>query len=211
MQAVALSENAVALLRYRVKKWPIKVREIDLPAYRELVEAGVMAPDGDHFRFTEEGWAHREELLREAADRIERERFEPPDASNLSESAKDLLRRRLAGDREVTEANLPHYHELVAARIMIPIHSFIGGAEFAFHFTYWGWKRDSRHPSFCHGPPHPFIRGPGVRGKNHGVSISNTQKARVRHSAKGGSGHSLNIRPALIAGLRHATVGCYCR
>ncbi len=141
MQTITLSENAVAILRYRVKKWPVKVREIDLPAYRELVDAGIMAPDGADFRFTDEVWAHREELLREAEDRIERERFEPPDASNLSESARDLLRRHLAGNRQVTDANRPHYRELVAARIMIPIHSFIGGAESAFHFTYWGWKR----------------------------------------------------------------------
>ncbi len=141
MQTIALSENAVAVLRYRVKKWPMKVRERDLPAYRELVDAGIMTPDGDDFRFTDEGWAHREELLHEAADRIERERFEPPDASNVSESARDLLRRHLRGDREVTDGNRPQYRELVAARILIPIHSFIGGSESAFHFTYWGWKR----------------------------------------------------------------------
>ena len=141
MQTTALSGNAVAVLRFRVKKWPMKVRERDLPAFRELVDAGIMAPDGDDFRFTEEGWAHREALLREAADRIERERFEPPDASNLSRSARALLRRHLEGDREVTDANRPYYRELVAARIMIPIHSFIGGSESAFHFTYWGWKR----------------------------------------------------------------------
>jgi hypothetical protein len=141
MQTIALSENAVAVLRFRVMKWPMKVRERDLPAYRELVDAGILAPDGHDYRFTEAGWAHREELLREAEDRIERERFEPPDVSNLSKSARDLLRRHLAGDREVTHANRPHYRELVAARIMIPIHSFIGGSESAFHFTYWGWKR----------------------------------------------------------------------
>ena len=141
MQTVDLSESAVALLRFRVKKWPMKVRERDLSAYQELVNAGIMMPDGDEFRFTEDGWSHREELLREAEDRIERERFVPPDASNLSESAKELLRRRLAGDRQVTDANRRQYRELVAARIMMPIHSFIGGSESTFHFTYWGWKR----------------------------------------------------------------------
>jgi hypothetical protein len=138
---IGLSESAVALLRYRVKNWPIKVKERDLPAFQELVDAGIMAPDGHDFRFTEDGYANRDELLREAEDRIERERFEPPDASSLSEAARELLRRRLAGDMEVTDANRPFYRELVAARIMIPIHSFIGGPESAFHFTYWGWKR----------------------------------------------------------------------
>ncbi len=140
-ETTSLSEHAVALLRYQVKKWPIKVKKRDLQAYRELVDAGIMVPDGDDFRFTDDGYAHQEELLREAEDRIERERFEPPDASNLSEAARELLRCRLAGDREVTDANRPLYRELVTARIMIPIHSFIGGSESAFHFTYWGWKR----------------------------------------------------------------------
>jgi hypothetical protein len=97
MRTIALSANAVALLRFRVKKWPMKVRERDLPAYQELVDAGIMAPDGDDYRFTEEGWARREELLRDAEDRIEREGFAPPDASNLSESARDLLRICIAG------------------------------------------------------------------------------------------------------------------
>jgi hypothetical protein len=100
-----------------------------------------MTIDGEDFRFTEEGWARREALLREAEDRIERERFEPPDASNLSDAARALLRRRLAGDREVTDANRAIYRELAAARIMMPVHSFLGGQEADFHFTYWGWAR----------------------------------------------------------------------
>jgi hypothetical protein len=142
MQTIALSENAVAVLRFRVKKWPMKVRESDLLAYRELVDAGIMAPDGDDFRFTDEGWSNREELLREAADRIERERFEPPDASNLSNSARDLLRKCVAGTcPDGDETNRPAYRELVKARIMMPMGSFTKGNECVFHFTYWGWKR----------------------------------------------------------------------
>jgi hypothetical protein len=81
MQTIAFSGNAVALLRYRVKKWPMKVKERDLPAYQELVEAGIMVPHGSDFQFTEEGYVHREELLREAEDRIERERYEATNAS----------------------------------------------------------------------------------------------------------------------------------
>ncbi|HZW34182.1 MAG TPA: hypothetical protein VFF52_25895 [Isosphaeraceae bacterium] len=109
MQTTDLSESAVAQLRFRVKGWRFPIRERDLPAYRELVAAGIMEPDGEDFRFTEEGWARREELLREAEERIERERFEPPDASSLSESARELVRRILAGtDIEVT----PEWHVL---------------------------------------------------------------------------------------------------
>jgi hypothetical protein len=141
MNSNTLSEHAVALLRFRIKKWPMKVKERDLPAYQELVDAGIMAPDGTDFRFTDDGYAHREELLNEAEDRIERDRHDPPDGNNLSEAARELLRHRLRGESKVTGANLPIYRELVAARIMIPIHSFIGGPESAFHFTYWGWER----------------------------------------------------------------------
>jgi predicted RNase H-like HicB family nuclease len=89
MQTIALSETALAVLRFRAKKWPMKVRERDLPGYRELIAAGIMEPDGEEFKFTEDGWARREELISEAQDRIERERFDPPDASNLSESARE--------------------------------------------------------------------------------------------------------------------------
>jgi hypothetical protein len=141
MLTVTLSEAAVAVLRFRVKQWPMKIQGRDLPTYHELVTAGIMIPDGEDFRFTEDGWTHREALLREAEDRIERERFEPPDGRRLSDAARALLRRRLAGDRSVTEANLPVYRELAAARILMPVHSFIGGPESDFQFTYWGWAR----------------------------------------------------------------------
>lgn len=141
MQTVALSASAIAALRFRVKGWRFPIRDRDRDAFRELVDAGVMEPDGEDYRFTEDGWARRLALLSEAEERIERERFEPPDVSHLSESARGLLRRRLAGDREVTDANRPLYRELAAARIMMPVHSFVGGSEADFHFTYWGWKR----------------------------------------------------------------------
>jgi hypothetical protein len=94
------------------------------------------------FRFTEEGWVQREGLLAEAQDRIERERFDPPDASNLSESAWDLLRRRSAGEKvPVDESTKPAYRELAVAQIMEPVSGFIGGPESNFRFTYWGWNR----------------------------------------------------------------------
>jgi hypothetical protein len=77
----------------------------------------------------------------EAEERIERGRFEPPDARSLSEAAKELLRRRLAGDREVMDANRPLYRELVAARIMYPVSTWVGGPESVFRFTRAGWER----------------------------------------------------------------------
>ncbi len=142
MRTDALSEKAVALLRFRVKSWPMKVSVGDLPAYQELVDTGIMAPDGDDFRFTDEGYAHREELLREATERIERERFEPPDASDLSESARELLCTCIAGIfPDGNETNRPAYRELVKARIMIPMGSFTKGDECVFRFTYWGYER----------------------------------------------------------------------
>ncbi len=85
--------------------------------------------------------ARRQELRSEAEERIERERFESPDASNLSEAAIELLRRRLAGDHEVTDANRPLYCELVAARIMYPVSTWVGGPESLFRFTRAGWER----------------------------------------------------------------------
>jgi hypothetical protein len=144
MQTITQSAQAVAVLRFEIRGWKAKDPARRLPAYRELAEAGIMEPvpgSEAEYRFTREGLEHGEAILEREAERIERERYEPPDASRLSEAAQELLRRRLAGDREVTDANRPPYRELAAARIMIPCHTFIGGWESAFKFTYWGWKR----------------------------------------------------------------------
>jgi hypothetical protein len=141
VHTITLSETAVALLRFRVKKWPVKVRERDLAGYRELVDAGIMMADGGDFRFTEEGGARAEELLREAEDRIERERLEPPDASDLSDAANELLRTCIDGEHpDGDETNRQAYRELVKARIMMPMGSFTKGNECVFRFTYWGRK-----------------------------------------------------------------------
>jgi len=145
MQTVTLSENAVAVLRFEIKGWRPKNKESRLPAYRELAAAGVMEPvPGSEweYRFTEDGLRQREELLAEAQDRIERERYEPPDAGDLSETASALLRRIVCGDRvEITRRNRPAFRELAAARIMILGHSFAKGDESVYKFTYWGYKR----------------------------------------------------------------------
>jgi hypothetical protein len=158
MQTMTLSADAVAVLRFEIRGWKAKNSASRLPAYRELAAAGIMEPvpgsEGE-YRFTRDGLEHREAILEREAERIERERYEPPDASQLSEAARELLRRRLAGDREVTDANRPLYRELVAARIMYPVSTWAGGPESTFRFTPAGWDRreewinagaDARHP-----------------------------------------------------------------
>lgn len=142
MQTERLSENAVAVLRLRVKRLQMPPTGRRLLAYRELVEVGIMEPVGEDFGFTAEAWERREELLREAEDRIERERFDPPDISDLSEAALALLRWIASEERvEVTMANRPAFRELAAARIIVLGHSFVGGEESHYRFTYWGWHR----------------------------------------------------------------------
>jgi hypothetical protein len=126
-----------------MKGYLMPLTEQRLAAYRELAAAGIMAPapgSQTEYRFTDEGIKRCEEILERESERIERERFDPPDGK-LSESARERLRGHLAGDRAVTEANRPAYHELVAARIMIPVHTFIGGREAEYRLTYWGYRR----------------------------------------------------------------------
>jgi hypothetical protein len=141
VQTFKLSESAVALLRFRVKGHRTPVTERRSPAFRELVDAGIMVPDASAFRFTEDGWARREEILREEEERIERERYESPDASGLSISARDLLRRITSGRVEITPENRPAFRELAAARIIILGHSFAGGRESIYRWTYWGHRQ----------------------------------------------------------------------
>ena len=141
--AVALSEAAVAVLRFRVKGWRSPFRDRDRAAFEELVAAGIMEPDGEgDYRFTAGWWARREEVLAEAQDRIERECDEPPDATDLSEAARGLLRRLVSGEHvDVSPETLPAYRELAVARILTPRSTFTDGPESAFRFTYWGWNR----------------------------------------------------------------------
>ena len=141
--AMQVALSPVAVLRFEIKGYRSKTPESRLPAYRELAAAGIMEPvpgSSTEYRFTEHGTKHREEILAREAERVERDRYEPPDA-NISEAAREQLRLHLAGDREVTDKNRPAYRELVAARIMIPLHSFVGGREAAFRLTYWGYKK----------------------------------------------------------------------
>ena len=141
-ETFALSESAVAVLRFRVKGYRMKVTDSSLEAFRELATAGIMEPppgaNGNpetDYQFTEDGWARRQELL--------------------SEAARELLRRRLAGDREVTDANRPLYRELVAARIMYPVSTWVGGPESVFRFTRAGWERREEWINACADALHP--------------------------------------------------------
>jgi len=145
MQTIALSANAVAVLRFEIKGYRSKVPGRRLPAYRELAAAGIMEPvPGSEleYRFTAEGMEHREAIVERETERIEREEFEPPDASNLSEAAGRLLRRIVTGEHvEITPRNRPALRELSAARIVMLGHSFARGNESVYRFTYWGWKQ----------------------------------------------------------------------
>jgi hypothetical protein len=146
MQTVRLSANAVAALRFEIRGWRPRRPESRLPAYRELAAAGIMEPvpgSETDYRFTGEGLEHREAILAREEERIERERYEPPNTSDLSEAARTLFRRYLAGDDEVTESNRAAYRELAAARIMIPLSGFTTGPEARYVLTYWGWHMQS--------------------------------------------------------------------
>ena len=58
------------------------------------------------------------------------------ETATLSAEAAALLGRRLAREWiEVTEQTLPAYRELVAAGMMIPLHSFARGNEGAYRLT----------------------------------------------------------------------------
>lgn len=139
---IALSESAVAVLRFRVKGWRFPVGDRNRDAFQELVAAGIMASDGAaDYRFTEDGWARREEVLSAAEAHLRSLEPRLPDRIELSEAARDVLRRRLAGDEEVIDANRDAYRELVKAGIMVPMHTFIGGREAAYTFTQQGWER----------------------------------------------------------------------
>lgn len=59
----------------------------------------------------------------------------------LSESALDLLRRRLAGERvDVNAETRPLYRELAAAGLMYPVSGFTHGPEANYRLTEAGWE-----------------------------------------------------------------------
>jgi hypothetical protein len=75
MQAIGLSDAALALLRFRVEGGSRHVDDSNREAYRELARAGIMYPVSGFisgpeylFRWTDEGWAWRFELAGCAKD-----------------------------------------------------------------------------------------------------------------------------------------------
>ena len=137
---LSLSVSAVAVLRFEIKGYRAKDPSRRLPAYRELAAAGLMEAVSDSkYRFTAWGMEHREAILDRESDRIERERYAPPDR-DLSDAAMELLSRIVAGRVTVDEANRPLFRELAAARVVTFGGSFAGGPESAYRFTYWGWR-----------------------------------------------------------------------
>jgi hypothetical protein len=141
MLTITLSENAVAVFRLRVKGLRLPVTERRLPAFRELVDAGIMVPEGEDFRFTEDGWARREELIRTAEAHIRSLEPRLPERIALSRAARKTLARYLADNREVTDANHEAYRELARTGIMVSVGTFIKGNDCVFQFTSQGWER----------------------------------------------------------------------
>jgi hypothetical protein len=148
MRNVALSENAVAVLRFRVKGHQLPPTERRLAAYRELVDAGIMVPvPGMHgspksdFDFTEAAHKRREEILDAAEAHLRSLEPRLPAEIALSRTARKTLTRHLAGETKVTDANRDAYRELARAGIMIPVSTFIGGPEALFRFTWQGCER----------------------------------------------------------------------
>ncbi len=135
---------AVAVLRLHVEGERMPANERNLLAYQELIKAAIMEPVPELervYRLTANGRKHRESIVERETERIERERFEPPAASNLSAAARELLRHLIADRVEVTPENRFAFRELAAARILILGHSFRDGRESAYRWTYWGWHR----------------------------------------------------------------------
>jgi hypothetical protein len=142
LQAVTLSESAVAVLRFRGKGRRLPASERNRESFRELVSAGIMEPDGEDFRFTESGRAEWKEIVGRESDRIERARHPIPDDIALSEPATVLL--RLCVEQEIPEgdeANRPAFRELVKVNLLMPVGSFTKGDECVFRFTYLGRQR----------------------------------------------------------------------
>ena len=144
MQTATLSESAVATLRLHDEGENAPARDGSLAAYQELVDAGIMelVPGSRRsYRLTAEGREQWGTIVERETERIERERFEPPDSRNLSAAARELLRQLIAVRVDVTPENRPAFRELSAARILLLGHSFAGGPESAYRWTYHGWHR----------------------------------------------------------------------
>jgi hypothetical protein len=140
-ETFALSESAVAVLRLRAKGLHLPATDRRLEAYCELAKAGIMEPDGEDFRFSEDGWARREELI--SAAEAHRRSLEPrlPERITPSRAARRTLARHLAGDKEVTDASREAYRELARVGIMESVGTFTMGDDCVSQRTHQGWER----------------------------------------------------------------------
>jgi hypothetical protein len=141
LEMLALSESAVAVLRLRAKGLRLPVTDRRLEAYCELAKAGIMEPDGKDFRFTEDGWARREELISAAEAHLRSLEPRLPARITLSRVTRRTLARHLAGDKEVTDANREAYRELARAGIMESVGTFTKRDDCVFQLTHQGWER----------------------------------------------------------------------
>ncbi len=152
-----------------------------------------MEPDGEDYLTEGEGQRVGRNCSPSVAstDLIERERYEPPDTSNVSEAAKKLLRTCVEsgcpeGHRQ---ANRPAYRELVKARIMIPMGSFSQGDECVFRFTYLGWRQRFELAEAGRGTRTPII---AAQDKHHGEEeVSRLPSPRGNES----DGHGKRLTP----------------
>ena len=100
-----------------------------------------MEPDGEDFRFTEDGWARREELITAAEAHVRSLEPRLPERIDLSKAARRTLARHLEGDKEVTDANRDAYRELTRVGIMESVGTFTKGDDCVFQLTHQGWER----------------------------------------------------------------------
>jgi hypothetical protein len=141
---VELSVAAVAVLRFRVRRYKMPVSERSLAAFHELIDAGIMEPvpgPVSEFRFTERAWPRRHEILAASEDHLLSLIPPLPERIELSAAARAVLRCHMSGDREVTDANRPAYRELAGVGIMMSVGTFSKGDDCVFRFTHRGWER----------------------------------------------------------------------
>ena len=74
----------------------------------------------------------------------------------LTEAARELLRRRLAREQvPVDDETRPLYRELAEAGLMIPLHTLTGGGESAYRLTESAVTCPASHPASAEAFPSP--------------------------------------------------------
>lgn len=123
--AISLPRVARELITRRLCGQEVDLTEETRHAYEKLAKAGFTEPGST--RLTPDALSRRREFL--------------PHDGPLSVEAVALLRRHLAGDREVNDANRAAYRELAAAGFMMAGHSFTKGDESVYRLTEEGFLR----------------------------------------------------------------------